>query len=435
MNKLVRVPYEFAWRAANAIAPFIPSSDNKVVRALKSRIRLVESIDAWAGGYRDTSRPLLWMHASSVGESLQALPVLRLFRERSPDLQIVFTFYSPSAEAVAKKLPADFASYLPFDTAASMRHVIGSVKPSILVFSKLDVWPTLVRETHSAGVPTAIISGTLHSDSGRRSTLASLIFRDAYSALDSIGAISEEDRTNIIELGAAENRVTVTGDTRFDQVWARSQQAGQTELLDHLRSNRPTIVAGSTWKSDEVHLLKAFMQARKDHGRLRLLIAPHEPDRSRVATLSAWAESGSLTWSPLDNPQSATSDIVIIDRVGVLGDLYALADIAYVGGGFHRPGLHSVLEPASFGKPVIFGAPFGRSRDAELLVANGGARSAAGTAELSAALSQWLSDSTASTTAGAAAQSVVKKGLGAAEASYNLIDKLLRTSTASYKQK
>jgi 3-deoxy-D-manno-octulosonic-acid transferase len=427
MNALVKVPYELAWRAVNAIAPLVPASDNKIVRALKSRINLLGSITAWAGAHRDTSRPLLWMHASSVGESLQALPVLKLFRERNRDLQIVFTFYSPSAEAGARKFPADFVSYLPFDTSSSMRKIIAALSPSAIVFSKLDVWPNLVSEANRAGVPTAIISGTLHADSGRRSAMASLLLRDAYASLDAIGAISPADRANIIQLGAHENRVTVTGDTRFDQVWARRQQGGPAELLDHLRSNSQTIVAGSTWSADETHLLPAFVEVRKEHKRARLIIAPHEPNARQIASLLAWAESNSLKFARIDQPQAASADVVVVDRVGVLGDLYALADIAYVGGGLHRAGLHSVLEPAAFGKPVVFGAPFGRSRDAELLVADSAARSVAGRAELVGVLSEWLSDSNARTAAGAAAEQVIKRGLGAAEASYELVSRLLTT--------
>lgn len=431
MNALVRVPYEFVWRAANAIAPLVPSSDNKILRTLKSRVNLLAHIDAWAGANRDVTRPLLWMHASSVGESLQALPVLNLFRERNRDLQIVFTFYSPSAEATAKKFPADFVSYLPFDTAESMRHIVESLKPSAIVFSKLDVWPTLVAEAGIAGVPTAIISGTLHSDSGRRSTMASLLLSDTYAALSSIGAVSAEDRDNIIELGARDDRVTVTGDTRFDQVWERSRLPGPVELLEHLRNHRPTIVAGSTWKSDEAHLLQAFAETREQHRGLRLIIASHEPNDANVSALEAWAKTHSLSSARVDEPHAAAADVVIIDRVGVLGDLYALADIAYVGGGFQRAGLHSVLEPAAFGKPVIFGAPFGRSRDAELLVANSAARSVNNATELKGALSAWLTDSASRTSAGSAAEQVVKKGLGAAEASYKLIEKLLRETTAA----
>jgi 3-deoxy-D-manno-octulosonic-acid transferase len=425
MNALVRVPYELAWRAANALATVVPESSNKIVRTLRARSRLLAGIDAWAGAHRDPSRRLLWIHASSVGESLQALPVVNLFRERNTDLQIVFTFYSPSAEATARRFPVDFATYLPFDTTASMEHVVESLRPSLIVFSKLDVWPNLVSAAKGAGIPAAIISGTVHSASGRRSMLASLLLRDAYANIDSIGAVSSEDRRHIIELGAREDRVSVTGDTRFDQVWARSRQEGPVELLNHLRSNRPTIVAGSTWESDGKHLLPAFADARKAHKRARLIIAPHEPNPANVGALTEWAKSNSMTVARVDDPQAAASDIVILDRMGILGDMYALADIAYVGGGFHRPGLHSVLEPAAFGKPVVFGEPFSRSRDAELLIAGGGARSVAKTADLTGVLFQWLVDSNARNSAGQAARQVVQKGLGAAEASYDLLQKLL----------
>lgn len=425
MNALVRLPYEFAWRAANAVAPLLRSSDNKVILTLKSRVRLVEKIDAWAGAHRDPARPLLWMHASSVGESLQALPILNLFRERRPDLQVAFTFYSPSAEAAAKKFPADFVSYLPFDTSHTMRHVVASLKPAALVFSKLDVWPQLVEEAAHAGVPTGIISATMRSDSGRLSMMASLLLRDTYAALDAVGAVSDQDKSNIVQLGASPDRVTVTGDTRYDQVWARSRATGPTELLDHLGNNRPTIMAGSTWSADERHLLPAFTAAKKTYRRLRLIIAPHEPNASAITAIQTWASRSSLSSSQLDDPQASTADVVIVDRVGVLGDLYVLADIAYVGGGFHRAGLHSVLEPAAFAKPVVFGAPYGRTRDAEILVARDAARSAANASELTRIFSEWLGTSVARATAGQAAQQVVRNGIGAAEKSYELVNRLM----------
>ncbi len=414
------------------LAPLVPPSGSKILRTLRSRADLVSRIDTWAGAYRDISRPLLWMHASSVGESLQALPVLTLFRERNRDVQILFTFYSPSAEAATKHFPADFVSYLPFDTAAGMRHLIESLRPTALVFSKLDVWPILVDEARAAGVRTGIISGTVHSDSGRRSALASLLLRDSYAALDAVGAISSEDSANIVELGARADRVIVTGDTRYDQVWARRERGGPTELIDHLRSNRPTIVAGSTWKSDEVHLLPAYLGARKTSRRLRLIIAPHEPSAASVGSVEAWTKSNSLTVARLDDPKAADADVVIVDRVGVLGDLYTLADIAFVGGGFQRAGLHSVLEPAAFAKPVIFGAPYGNSHDARILIANSAARSVTGTEELSALLEQWLSDTAVRTAAGVAAEQTVQRGLGAAEASYTLICNLLTSATGAY---
>lgn len=430
MNALIRFPYELAWKTANAVAPLVPPSGNKILRTLRSRAGLMSRIDTWAGAHRDIARPLLWMHASSVGESLQALPVLNLFRERSREVQVLFTFYSPSAEAATKSFPADFISYLPFDTATSMRHLIEGLTPSAIVFSKLDVWPTLVNEARAAGVRTGIISGTMHPNSGRRSAMASLLLRDSYAGLDAVGAISLDDRANIIELGAKPESVTVTGDTRYDQVWMRREQQGPTELINHLGSTRPTIVAGSTWKSDEVHLLDAYLRTRKTSSRLRLIIAPHEPTNRAIQQTTAWAHANSLRAAKLDDPKASEADIVLVDRLGVLGDLYALADIAFVGGGFHRAGLHSVLEPAAFAKPVIFGAPHGFTRDSQLLVANSAACSVNGSDELAAILSLWLTDTTARTAAGLAGEDTVKRGLGAAEASFKLIHHLLTASVA-----
>lgn len=425
MNALLRVPYEFAWRAANIVAPLVPSSGNKIARTLRSRVNLHAKIDAWAGAHRDPSRQLLWMHASSVGESLQALPVLKLFRERNRELQIVFTFYSPSAESTAQKFPVDFTSYLPFDTAASMAHVVETLRPSALIFSKLDVWPILVAEAKRAGVPVGITSGTVHRDSSRRSRLASLLLRDAYSLIDSIGATSEEDRANIIQLGALPDRIVVTGDTRYDQVWARRQSREPVELLEHLQSNRPTIVAGSTWQSDEKPLFKAFLHVRSKHQRIRLIIAPHEPAAATIVTITSWANSQSLTVATIDDAGAVSADVVIVDRIGVLGDLYALADVAYVGGGFHRAGLHSLLEPAAFGKPVVFGGITAPTRDASSLITCGGGKSVTSASELSSVLSHLINDSRDRLSAGAAAQKMVEKGLGAAELSYGLVRALV----------
>lgn len=425
MNALLRIPYDFAWRVANGLAPLIPRSENKVLRTVRARKNLLLGIDAWAGAHRDLSRPLVWIHAASVGESLQALPLLRLLKERRRDVQLVFTFYSPSAEKTARQFPADFTTFLPFDSARSMRHVIRSFAPSALIFSKLDVWPTLVEEAKRAGIPTGIISATVRSGSGRTSAFASLLLRDTYAAIDAIGAISEADKLALIDLGASPDHIEITGDTRYDQVWIRRESGGPAELLNRLRSNQPTLVAGSTWASDEPHLLDAFVKIRKTGQQLRLIIAPHEPSDSVIENLRAWAVRNEFSHALLDDPRAASADLVIVDRTGVLGDLYAIADIAYVGGGFQRAGLHSVIEPAAFGKPVIFGAPFGKMRDAELLIVAGGAYAVCNSQEIRAALSSWLSDSTSRSAAGAAAESLVKNGLGAALASFRLVDGLL----------
>jgi len=297
------------------------------------------------------------MHAPSVGEGLQARPILELARSRRPDLQIAYTHFSPSAAAFARSLDVDFTDYLPFDTPGDARAALDALQPTALVFSKLDVWPMITREARDRDVRLGLVSATLARGSSRRSLGAGALLRDAYAALDVVGAIDEADADRLVQLGVRPQTITVTGDTRYDQVWARAQAVDrESPLLRRLRGSA-IIVAGSTWPSDEAVLLHAFEALRRAGIDARLVIAAHEPTKKHVAELLEWAGRASLRADRLDDATSDT-DIVVVDRVGVLGDLYALADVAFVGGGFHAAGLHSVLEPAAFGAPVLFGPRF-----------------------------------------------------------------------------
>lgn len=365
------------------------------------------------------------MHAPSVGEGLQARPVLQRLRAAHPELQLAYTHFSPSAERFARGLDVDFADYLPFDTPGDARAALDALQPRALVFSKLDVWPTLTGEAWRRGVRLGLISATLAESSGRRSGLVAALLRDAYARLDAVGAIDEEDAARLIELGVRDSVIRVTGDTRYDQVWARAAGVDRDgPLLAPLRSARPTLVAGSTWPSDEAVLLEAWAAVRRRLPEARLIIAPHEPVPAHLAPIERWAAAHGARLARLD-AATADADVVLVDRVGVLGDLYALADAAYVGGGFHAAGLHSVLEPASFGAPVLFGPRFGASRDARLLLDAGGGASVATAGEMAERLITWLSTHAARGEAGERARTLVRAGLGAAERSEKLIEELL----------
>ena len=365
------------------------------------------------------------MHAPSVGEGLQARPVLELMRRRHPEIQLAYTHFSPSAESFARSLDVDFHDYLPFDTEGNARATLEALRPSAIVFSKLDVWPTLTSAAHSLGIRLGLVSATLASASSRRSRLAAALLYDAYAALDRVGAIDPADAERLVALGVRTEAIVVTGDTRYDQVWARARNVDRgTALLSRLRSGRLTIVAGSTWPADEAALLPAIVAARRKVPDARVIIAPHEPTAAHLAPIARWAAHEGLRLHRLDDATSE-SEVVLVDRVGVLGDLYALADIAFVGGGFHDAGLHSVLEPAAFGAPVLFGPRHAASRDAGLLIARGGARSANDRSTLASALTEWSTDSAARGTAGEQALATVRDGLGAAERSLDLVESLL----------
>jgi 3-deoxy-D-manno-octulosonic-acid transferase len=393
------------------------------------------------------------MHAPSVGEGLQARPVLERIRARHPQVQLLYTFYSPSAERFAQAMltagTVDATEYLPFDTTANATRLLDALAPTALVFAKLDVWPQLVRTAHARGVRLGLISATLSEGSGRGGSLARALLGDAYAALERVGAIDAADATRLTALGVRADRVSALGDTRYDQVAARAAAADRTSpLLAPLASTRPTLVAGSTWPADEDVLLAAWLRVRKDIPTARLVIAPHEPTPAHTAPITRWAQAHAIPLATLsslsasvvgdaapahavassDGPATrAGSDVevLLVDRVGVLGDLYALAQAAYVGGGFHAAGLHSVLEPAAFGAPVLFGPRHTRSRDALLLLEAKGAVAVTDAEELSDALQILLTEPDTHARASRAAKAVVAQGVGAADRSTALVEGLL----------
>ncbi len=424
MNSLLRIPYAAAWTAVRDIAVRVSPGESKFRRVLSGRSGLLERYETWAKSSRDPSKRLLWLHAPSVGEGLQALPVLQLVRARRPEIQIAYTYYSPSAEQFARGLAADFSDYLPFDIGADAERAISALRPSAIVYSKLDIWPILTETAAARGVKLGVISATLPSGSQRTGILGRQLLGDAYRSLDSVGAISEGDAMRFRESGVPSARIQVTGDTRYDQVWDRAKRSPEMAIVRSLRSDRPTLVAGSTWPSDERRLLPAWRAVRKRVTRARLIIAPHEISETHVLALIAWARASGFSAERID-AASPETEVVIVDRMGILGDLYAVGHSAYIGGGFHGAGLHSVLEPAAFGLPVLFGPRNSGSPDAAPLAAAGGGAEAMNQAEIGRILVQWLETEGERDAAGGRAMSFVKRGLGAAERSYTLVSELL----------
>lgn len=419
MNRAARLLYGAAGQLSR-VAPLVaPPGDSRVAMALRARRGLAGRFAAWASRSRDRSRPLVWIHAASVGEALQAKPVLALLRARRPETQLVYTFFSPSGLQLAGKLDADYADYLPFDNAADMDAALDALRPTLIAFSKLDVWPVLVERAKLRGVALALISGTLGAHSGRLTGIGGVLARDAYLALDAIGAASPEDADRFAAAGVPRARIDVTGDTSYDQVLARARTAAGSELVRRLRAKRFTLVAGSTWPADERVLLPAWDRIRRSHPDARIIIAPHDLSERHLGAVEAWARP-SYSSARLSEPEASRADVVIVDRYGVLGDIYAVGDVAYVGGGLHSAGLHSVAEPAAFGMPVIFGRTHARRRDAELLLRAGAAAAIESAASVEQAISAWLREPQRKT-AGARALAVVEQEAGAAERTYALL--------------
>jgi 3-deoxy-D-manno-octulosonic-acid transferase len=429
-----RFLYRAAWtlaRSAWPLARALAGSDSKFARAATGRRDAAGALAAWAAAHRDPTRPLVWFHAASVGEGRQAEAVLRLLAIARPDWQIAFTHSSASAERLAHALPADVAGYVPADTPDDTAAALDALRPAVLVFAAHDLWPELVHQAAQRHVPVCLISATLAPTSSRLGGSARALLGPAYAALDAVGAIDAADAERLITLGVRRDVVVVTGDTRHDSAAARVRRLDPTApVLAALRDGGPVLVAGSTWESDERVLLPAVAEVRGDTP-LRVVIAPHEPSPAHLESLEvrlavdlaapAVIRFTDLETAVRDGVPLPAWDVCMVDRVGVLAELYASAELAYVGGGFHAAGLHSVIEPAALGVPVLFGPRWQASRDARLLLDAGGAASAVDAGALAALLRRWAGNTTARASAGAAARAVLDAGLGAADRSLALI--------------
>ncbi len=410
----------------------------KLARGLEGRRGLAARYAAWAERGRDARRTLIWFHAPSVGEGLQVKPVLEALRSAHPDWQLAYTFFSPSAERLAQTLPVDFTDYLPLDRPHPVREALAALTPAALVFGKLDVWPELTMAAAAQRVRLGLISATVSPDSSRLAWPARRWAAPAFAALDRIGAISEADAERLVRLGARPETISVTGDTRYDSVAQRAARLDRGKAPFAILAERGvgmfTIVAGSTWPADERIVLPAFadLVGRTD-GRARLVIAPHEPTASHIAGLIGAARRLRLPAPVLlsrygESSTTGQDAIVLVDQVGVLADLYALASGAYVGGGYHRAGLHSVLEPAALGVPICFGPRWQQSRDAATLIHREGAVALPeeGRHALLARWLRWRDDPSSRQRAGAAAAAVVQDGMGATKRTVALVRELLQ---------
>ncbi len=427
--KLSEVLYDWGTEGARRILPHAPFLPEKARRSIDGRKDLVERIEKWAAAH-PSEAPLVWFHAPSVGEGLQTRPVIEALRDLRPDIQLLYTYFSPSAEKLAGQIPADYADYMPFDVVDDLMKVMEAVTPSVIVFGKLDVWPNVTRVAGWRDVKLALVSGTLAPNSSRLKWPARGFLQSAYERLDAVGAISVEDAARLAQLGVHPDRMGITGDARYDQVWSRAQAIDRSRPPVSLLAGYEgtTLVAGSTWPEGEQHLVPAIAHLRKVHPDFRAIIVPHEPTRDHLVRLEAHLEMDELSYahlSQIESGEAEPKEVIVVDRVGALGELYALADISYVGGGFGRKGLHSVLEPAALGAPVLFGPRHTNAREAGELIEAGGAVVIEDWASAEAKLGRWLADDAAREKAGTAALTYVKANLGAGRRNAELVLELL----------
>ena len=332
----------------------------------------------------------IWFHAASLGEYEQGLPVIEKIKEYYPSHKIIVSFFSPSGYEVRKNnTVADITVYLPLDTRSNAAKFIQLVHPEMAFFIKYEFWPNYLNELNKQQIPTYLISGIFREKQLFFKWYGGF-YRTALDAFTYFFVQNEKSKVLLQKLG--KNNVTISGDTRFDRVGAILERDNSLAFIAHFVANKTTVVAGSTWPKDEAVLAAFINNTQQD---LKFIIAPHNIKQDQIKELQQSLRKKTVLYSDFIADPSINLeeyDVLLIDTIGILTKIYSYADIAYVGGGFGNPGVHNILEPATFGIPIVIGPNYSHFAEATALVNLKGCSTIANASEFSTTMKRLIID-------------------------------------------
>lgn len=334
-----------------------------------------------------SSQKSIWFHAASLGEYEQGLPVLEKIKEKYPNHTIVLTFFSPSGYEVRKtNQVADITVYLPLDSKKNATRFINSIKPEMVFFIKYEFWPNYLNELKERKIPVYLISGIFRENQFFFKWYGGF-YKKALDAFAFFFVQNDSSKKLLLQLN--KTNVVVSGDTRFDRVATILEKDNFLDFIEEFKNETLTIVVGSSWPKDEDLLVNYI---NKTNEKVKFIIAPHNIHNDQILALKKSISKPTILFSEKANQNLADFNVLIIDTIGILTKIYSHADIAYVGGGFGYPGVHNLLEPATFGIPVVIGPNYSHFPEAIALHHLGGCISVANLNELKDTLSNLISN-------------------------------------------
>jgi len=364
----------------------------------------------------DPKASYIWFHAASLGEFEQGRPLIEKIRQEKPTYKILLTFFSPSGYEVRKNYPgADIVCYLPFDHGWNARKFLRTVKPAMAVFIKYEFWMNYLNQLKRLRIPTYIISAVFRP---------SQIFFRWYGyryrkVLNNFDWFFVQDQRSLDLLKRFNHpNASIAGDTRFDRVYEVFKQRKELPIVEKFLNKTDNgkalaFVAGSSWEKDEAIFIPYFNR----HPEINRIIAPHEINEERIEALKSRITCPVVRYSQADESAVGDAGCLIIDCFGLLSSVYRYGDWAYIGGGFGK-GIHNVLEAAVYGIPVLFGPRYRKFKEAEELIACGGAFAVTSEEEFSSRMDDFLSHPERVLEAGKSAKEYVVRNLGATQKIY-----------------
>ena len=352
---------------------------------------------------------VIWMHCASLGEFEQGRPILEKLKENYPTKKLVLTFFSPSGYEVRKNYNvADVVCYLPLDSVKNANRFLDILHPETAIFVKYEFWPNLLKELKVRKIDTILISGIFRKNQVFFKWYGGFMRKAlrAFSYFFVQDALSENllKKINL-------NNVIACGDTRFDRVYEITKQDNTLDFISEFKNKNYTLVAGSTWKEDE-ELLVNYINTKASE-KEKFIIAPHNINTKDIQDLKNAITKKVVLFSEKEGESLENYQVFIIDTIGILTKVYSYADVAYVGGGYTKSGVHNVLEPATFGVPIVIGPNFNKFLEVKELVAEDACFSVNNSQKLSVLLSGFFIDKVKRLEAGSRALNYVIKKTGA----------------------
>lgn len=371
---------------------------------------------------------VIWIHAVSVGETKAVLPVLKLFKGRNPRVKIVFSTTTQTGNQVAAYEGRDLIDtliYFPLDISWTIKRVARRVSPRVFIVVEKEIWPNIFKFMEAAGVPIIVVNGTISDRSFMRFKRFKRFFGDVFGQVDYYCARTEEDLIKALDSGVAAENAGTIGNIKFDL----TPPSADRKTLDSLREDLGispgdlVVVAGSTHEGEEKIVIDAFKAIVSDIPKAKLVLAPRHPER--FDSVESLLKSSGLRYKR--RTRSGAGDVVLLDTVGELMHAYSFATVAVVGGSLVPDiGGHNLLEPAYYGKPVVYGKHLSTYLlMAEMLEARGGGSRVKDGENLKKVLKEFLTDEVSRKRVGTAAKAFVDENRGAAMRTVEVIEKFL----------
>jgi 3-deoxy-D-manno-octulosonic-acid transferase len=377
--------------------------------------------------HRDFSaRPVIWVHAVSVGEVLAVSTLLEQLRAEGASRVVISTTTQTGQRLARQRFGEENVFYFPIDLPISVGAYLRALKPKVVVLAETEFWPNFLHKAHRSGARVIVVNARISDRSFPGYRRFRHLLRHVLSNVDQFLAQSEEDARRLVEIGAAADRVEVSGNLKFDVAPPRALPFVE-ELRAQLAAAHagPTLVAGSTVDGEEQFVLSAFREVLARNPQARLILAPRH--RERFASVAALLAQSGMPFALRSEARIAHSQwrVLLLDSIGELATAYSLADVALVGGSLVPRGGHNILEPAFYGVPIIVGPHTENFRDIIALFRRENAVIECAATELTSCLQKLFSEKKLRTELGTRASSVLQAQRGATTRTHDAIRALL----------